>query len=210
MIHMHVMGDRAVRVGLDAIEHAMAANGGKDRRHQLAHVGMADPADLPRFGKLGVTANLSPGWFQADDPAMAPTEAVLDPQRRGRMYPAGSIASGGGRIVLSSDWPATAMNPLENIQIAVTRQPLDGTKPAKQPQERIDLATALAAYTRNAAWVAREDGIDGTLEAGKAADLVVLDRNMFRTPARSLRKARVLLTLLDGTPVYRDPQFAWP
>jgi predicted amidohydrolase YtcJ len=210
MIHMHVMGDRAVRAGLDSIEQALAANGEKDRRHQLAHVGMADPANLPRFGRLGVTANLSPGWFQASDPAMAATEAVLDPQRRGWMYPAKSIASGGGRIVLSSDWPATSMNPLDNIQIAVTRQPLDGSKPAKQPQERIDLATALAAYTREAAWVAREDAVDGSLEVGKAADLIVLDRNLFKTPVGSLRKARVLLTLLDGEPVYKDRHFGWP
>jgi predicted amidohydrolase YtcJ len=210
MIHMHVMGDRAVRAGLDAIEQAVVANGAKDRRHQLAHVGMADPADLPRFGRLGVTANLSPGWFQAGDPAMAPTEAVLDPQRRGWMYPANSIASGGGRIVLSSDWPATSMNPLDNIQIAVTRQPLDGSKPAKQQQERIELATALAAYTRAAAWVAREDAVDGTLEAGKAADLIVLDRNLFRTRIGFLHKAQVLLTLLDGEPVYKDRNFGWP
>jgi len=210
MIHMHVMGDRAVRAGLDAIERAVAANGGKDHRHQLAHVGMADPADLPRFGRLGVTANLSPGWFQASDPAMAPTEAVLDPQRRGWMYPAKSIQTAGGRIVLSSDWPATSMNPLENIQIAVTRQPLDGSKPAKLSRERVDLATAIAAYTKEAAWVAREDGIDGTIEPGKAADLVVLDRNLFRTPVLALHKARVLLTLLDGTAVYRDPKFIWP
>src|SRR5258706_12393666 len=101
---------------------------------------------------------------------MAPTEAVLDPQRRAWMYPAKSIATAGGRIVMSSDWPATSMNPLDNIQIAATRQPLDGSKPAKQPQERIDLAAAIAAYTKEAAWVAREDGIDATIEAGKPAD----------------------------------------
>ena len=102
------------------------------------------------------------------------------------------------------------MNPLENIQIAVTRQPLDGSKPAQEPQERIDLATALAAYTREAAWVAREDGVDGSLEAGKAADIVVLDRNLFRIGTADIRKARVLLTLLDGDPVYKDSHFAWP
>jgi hypothetical protein len=203
------MGDRAVRAGLDAIELAAAIGGARDRRHQLAHVGVADPADLPRFGKLGVTANLSPGWFQAGDPAMAPTEAVLGPERSGLMYPAASILRGGGRIVMSSDWPATSLNPLDNIQMAVTRQPLDGRAAAKRPQERVDLATALAAYTKNAAWVAHEDDRDGSLEVGKAADLVVLDRNLFKTGALSLHKARVLLTLLDGEPVYRAPGFVW-
>jgi len=209
-IHMHAMGDRAVRAGLDAVEFAMRENGARDRRHQIAHAGVVDPADLLRFGKLGVAANLQPGWFQAGDPVMAETEAVLGPPRSGWIYPAASIAKRGGRIVMSSDWPATSLNPLDNIQIAVTRQPLDGSRPAKRPEERIDLATAIAAYTRNAAWVAREDGIDGTIEVGKAADLAVLDRNLFRTKPDMLHNARVLLTLLAGKPVYRDPHFRWP
>lgn len=207
LIHMHAMGDRAVRTGLDSIARAIAANGSRDRRHQIAHVGMADPADIPRFGRLGVSANLQPMWFQADDPAMASTEAVLGPARARLIYPAASIAAHGGRLVLSSDWPATSANPLDGIQAAVTRQPLDGGKPAKRPEERIDLATALAGYTRNAAWVVREDGVDGAIEVGKAADLVVLDRNLFRTATGALHKARVLLTLLDGRPAYRDPHF---
>jgi hypothetical protein len=207
---MHAMGDSAVRAGLDSIERAMAANGPKDRRHQIAHVAVADAADLPRFGKLGVTANLQPGWFQADDPAMAPTETALGPARARLMYPAASIAARGGRIVMDSDWPATSLNPLEEIQIAVTRQPLDGTKPAKRPEERVTLAAAIAAYTRDAAWVAREDDIGGTIEVGKAADLVVLDRNLFRARPDAIHQTRVLLTLLDGKPVYRDPHFRWP
>jgi hypothetical protein len=126
------------------------------------------------------------------------------------LYPAASIAAHGGRLVMSSDWPATSLNPLDNIQVAVTRQPLDGSKPAKRPEERVDLAAALAAYIRNAAWVAREDRIGGSLEVGKAADIVVLDRNLFRMAPGALHKARVLLTLLDGKPVYRDPRFPWP
>ena len=203
------MGDRAVRAGLDSIEHAIAADGPIDRRHQIAHVEIAQPEDLRRFATLGVTANLQPGWFQADDPDMAPTEAALGASRARLMYPAASIAARGGRIVMSSDWPATSLNPLDNIQIAVTRQPLDGSKPAKRPEERVDLAAAIAAYTQNAAWVAREDDIDGSIETGKAADLVVLDRNLFQTKPGLIHQARVLLTLLDGKPVYRDPQFRW-
>jgi len=204
LIHMHAMGDRAVRSGLDALEQAMAANGAKDRRHQIAHIELADPADLPRFAALGVSANLSPGWFDPNGPEIVPAEAALGPERSRLMYPAASIAAQHGRLVMSSDWPATAMNPLENIQIAVTRQPLDGSKPAKHPDQRVDLATALTAYIRNAAWVAREDAVDGTIETGKAADLVVLDRNLFKVPAGSIHKTHVLLTLLDGEPVYRE------
>jgi predicted amidohydrolase YtcJ len=112
-------------------------------------------------------------------------------------------------IIASSDWPAPSMNPLDAIQVAVTRRPLDGSKPAQQPQERVELAAILAAYTIDAAWAAREEGINGSIEIGKAADLVVLDRNLFRIDVLELHQARVLLTLLDGEPVYRDSGFAW-
>jgi predicted amidohydrolase YtcJ len=207
---MHVMGDRAVRTGLDAIELAIQANGARDRRHTLAHLDLVDPADIPRFGKLGIIANSTPLWFQADDPASAPTAAVLGPVRARWMYPIGRIAADGARITAGSDWGATSMNPLNGIEAAVTRQPLGGGKPAQQPEERVSLAAILAAYTRDAAWAAREDTIDGTIKIGKAADLVVLDHNLFKVPVTDVHKVRVLLTLLDGEPIYRDPRFAWP
>jgi predicted amidohydrolase YtcJ len=115
------------------------------------------------------------------------------------MYPIASIAKGGGRIVAGSDWMATSMNPLDSIQAAVTRR----------GGQRVSLAAILAAYTRDAAWAAREDATDGTLASGKAADLIVLDRNLFKLAPASLNKARVLLTLLDGLVVWRDPSFSW-
>ncbi len=208
MIHMHAMGDGAVRAGLDAIEAAERANGPRDRRHQLAHLGVVDPDDIPRFARLGVTANFQPLWFPADDPVASSTEAALGQQRSRRIMPMGSITRSGGRTVAGSDWPATSMSPLEGMQAAITRQPLDAHLPARQPQERITLAAMIAAYTSNAAWAAREDDIDGTVEPGKAADLVVLERNLLETDAHALHKVRVLLTLLDGKPVYRNPNFA--
>lgn len=210
LIMMHVMGDKSVRAGLDAIEQAIQANGARDRRHQLAHIGVANPDDIRRFGELGVAANFQPIWFHADDPAAAPAEAVLGPERSRWIFPMASIAAGGGLITASSDWPAPSMNPFEIIQVAVTRQPLDGKKPARQPDERVELASIIAAYTKNAAWAAREDSISGTIETGKAADLIVLNRNLFQARAMDLHKVRVLLTLLDGEPVYRDPDFVWP
>jgi predicted amidohydrolase YtcJ len=207
LIHMHAMGDRAVRAGLDALEGAVRANGPRERRDQIAHVGVADPADIPRFARLGIAANVSPMWFQADDPAAAGTDAALGPTRARWIMPVASIAAAGAAITAGSDWPSTSMNPLDGIEAAVTRQPLGGGKPARQPQERMSLAAILAAYTRTAAWAAREDGIDGTITAGKAADLIVLDRNLFRVPVASIHEARVLLTLLGGRPVWRDPSF---
>ena len=209
LIHMHAMGDRAVRSGLDAIERAIAANGPRDRRHQIAHLGVTTPADVVRFGRLGVVANFQPLWFPADDPATKQTDAALGTERSRWIMPMGSIAKMGGRVVAGSDWPATPMNPLEGIQAAVTRQPANGNLPARQPQERVELTTAIAAYTSNAAWAVHEDGIDGTIERGKAADLIVLDRNIFRLNAGAIDRARVLLTLLDGRTVYRDPKFVF-
>jgi predicted amidohydrolase YtcJ len=209
LIHMHAMGDRAVRAGLDALESAAAANGALDRRPQLAHVGVADPADVPRFAALGVAANFQPLWFQSGDPAFLPAAAALGPERAEHMYPLRSIARAGGRIVASSDWPGTSLDPLDAIEVALTHRPPGGTGPAVLEDQRTDLETILAAYTRNAAWAVREDAIDGTLETGKAADLVVLDRNLFRIDAADIHTARVVLTLLNGRPAYRDKTFGW-
>lgn len=207
LIHFHAMGDRAVRTALDALEKAAQANGPEDRRHQVAHDGVVDPADIPRFGKLGVAANFSSIWFQADDGAFADTVKALGPERARWMYPIGSIAKAGGRLTAGSDWPQESMAPLDFIQYAVTRQPLDGRSPALQPEQRITLQQALVAYTRDAAWAVREDKLDGTLEAGKAADIVVLDQNLFKVDVMSIHKVHVLLTLLDGELVYTNPTF---
>jgi predicted amidohydrolase YtcJ len=210
LIHFHAMGDAAVRAALDALEKAEQADGAQDRRDQIAHDGVVDPADIPRFGKLGVTANFSSIWFQAGDPPSAPTLAALGPERTKWMFPIASIAKAGGRLTGGSDWPQLSMAPLDYIQYAVTRQPLDGSKPPLQPEQRITLAQAILAYTKDAAWAVREDKLDGTLEVGKAADIVVLDQNLFKIDVMSIHNTHVLLTLLDGAPVYRDPAFVWP
>src|SRR6185312_12232683 len=130
LIHMHAMGDGAVRAGLDSIEYAMQKDGPADRRDQIAHLNVVDPKDIPRFGKLGVAANFSSIWFAADDPASAPTLTLLGPARSKYVFPIGSIAAAGGRLTGGSDWPQLSMSPLDYIQYAVTRQPLDGSKPA--------------------------------------------------------------------------------
>jgi predicted amidohydrolase YtcJ len=204
-IHIHTMGDRAVHLGLLAMEQAAATNGARDRRHQLAHVGILAQDDIRRFGALGTAANFQPSFLLSDD--RAALEAALGPKRVAQLYPVGAIAAAGGRILISSDWPAPTMNPLEIIQYAVTRQPLDGSAAPLQPDHRIALAEALAAYTINAAWASRSDTETGSIAVGKRADLVVLDRNLFEMPVGDIHKARALLTLLDGESVYSDPQF---
>jgi len=210
LIHMHAMGDGAVRAGLDSIEYAMQKDGPADRRDQIAHLNVVDPKDIPRFGKLGVAANFSSIWFAADDPASAPTLTLLGPARSKYVFPIGSIAAAGGRLTGGSDWPQLSMSPLDYIQYAVTRQPLDGSKPALQPEQRITLPQAIAAYTKDAAWVVKDDTLDGTLEAGKAADIVVLDQDLFKIDTMSIHKVHVLLTLLEGATVYRDTALSLP
>jgi len=108
-------------------------------------------------------------------------------------------------VAAGSDWTVSSMNPLEAIQVAVTRRGPDA-EPGEPwiPDETVDLETMLKAYTVNGAWAALDERLDGTLEVGKAADLVVLDRNLFEIPATEIGKARVLLTLLDGKAVYMD------
>jgi hypothetical protein len=119
------------------------------------------------------------------------------------------VGRAGAPLAFGSDWSVSSANPLEGIQTAVTRQGLDGKPEPFLPAEAIDLATALAAYTIGAA---RANGLDadtGSLEVGKLADLAVLEANVFARPASEIAGTRVLLTLLEGRPVYRDPAFAW-
>jgi hypothetical protein len=208
-LHLHAMGDGAVHAGLDALARAARANGPRDRRHQIAHLGLVDASDLGRFKALGVTANVQPQWAQADDPALAGITQALGARRSARLYPIGSLRAAGARLVIGSDWPSTALNPLESIQVALTRQPLTGDKPTFGVQQRIDLQAVLAALTRDAAWVAGEAATTGSIEVGKAADLVVLERNLFEVEVARLHQVRVLLTLLDGEAVWRDPDLAW-
>jgi predicted amidohydrolase YtcJ len=207
-IHVHAIGDWAVRMTLDALEAAEKANGAKDLRHQIAHLELIDPADIPRFKTLGVVANFQPLWAYADPIITDLTLPFLDPARIRWLYPIGSIFRTGAVIAGGSDWPVTASNPLEAIQVAVTRRGPDaGPGPAWIPEEVIDLPAMIAAYTANGAYLSHEETIRGTIAAGKIADLIVLDKNLFRIPAAEIHTARVLLTLFGGKEIYRDPGF---
>jgi len=205
-IHVHAIGDRAVRMSLDAFEAAGRANGFRDMRHHIAHLELIDPADIPRFKRLGAAANFQALWAYPDPYITDLTLPILGPGRSRWLYPIGSVARTGAVIAGGSDWSVSSMNPLEAIQVAVTRRgPDDPPGDAWIPEERVDLETMLRAYTTNGAWLSREERSRGCLEPGKAADLIVLDRDLFKVPAHEIGRARVLLTLLDGREVYRDP-----
>lgn len=203
-IHIHAIGDRAIRESLNALEAARKANGARDSRHHLAHIQLFDPADIPRFKGLGVIANFQPLWAYADPYITDLTEPVLGPERSRWLYPIRSLAASGARLAAGSDWSVSSLNPLEAIEVAITRRdPSSGPGPAWRPEETVDLATMLAAYTTGGAWLAFQEKNTGSLEVGKAADLIVLDRNLFALPPYEIGEAKVLLTLVAGQEVWR-------
>lgn len=205
-IHIHAIGDRAIRMALDAIEQARRINGVKDNRPILAHIQLFDPADIPRFKALGVVASFQPLWAFADAYITDLTEPVLGPARSRWLYPIGSMVKSGAVVAAGSDWTVSSMNPLEAIQVAVTRRAPEDSMPGAPwiPEEVVDVATMLRAYTANGAWAAGDEAETGTIEVGKAADLIVLDRDLTAIPPHRISRARVLLTVFDGRVVYRD------
>ena len=215
-VHVHAMGDATMRMTLDAFEQARSINGVRDARHHIAHAQLIHPDDHGRFRELEVIANFQPLWAQRDGYIIDLTEPRLGPERSRWLYPIGSIAAAGARLAFGSDWPVSSMNPLDILQVAVTRARFttyrqagepppaqaDGSGPSWIPEERIDLETALAAYTAGVAHLNFQETQIGTIEAGKYADLVVLDRNLFEIPANKIHEASVVLTLLAGRTVY--------
>ncbi|MEW6321588.1 MAG: amidohydrolase [Acidobacteriota bacterium] len=208
-IHMHAIGDAAIRQGLDAVAAARQANGPRDRRPHMAHIQLFAPSDIPRFRELGVIANMQPLWAYADSYIRELTEPRLGPARSRWLYPFASLERAGAMLAGGSDWSVTTANPLHAIQVAVTRKALGAPPeaPAWLPDERLSLPAALAAYTAGGAYVNFEDEVSGSLEVGKYADLIVLDQNLFAIPVERIHQARVLWTLKEGREVFRAP--AW-
>jgi predicted amidohydrolase YtcJ len=209
-VHMHTIGDRAVRDALDAIEAAGRANGRRDSRHHLAHLQLVHPDDLPRFAELGVAANVSPYWACRDAYVSDLTEPFIGPERSARMYPFASLVRAGAHLAFGSDWSVSTPNPLLEIEVAVTRvAPDEREMEPLIPEEALDLPTTLTAFTAGSAYVNFLDDVTGTVEAGKLADLVVLDRDVLDAGSGPIGDAHVLLTLVEGEPVYADPGLGW-
>ena len=211
-IHFHAVGDRAARIGLDAVAAALAANGQRGNRHHIAHLDIVDPADVPRFAELDVTANITALWARRDEEIVTRKLPLLGAAREAMHFPFASLHRAGARLVGGSDWPVTDPNPLWSVHTATTR-----TGVAEDPHaigdevfavplladEAIDLGTALDAYLSEAAYINRLDASTGVLRVGAAADLVWIDRDL-RDPA-ALGPAVVRRTLIDGRVVYAAP-----
>lgn len=198
-VHVHAIGDRAIRMSLDAFEHARSVNGIRDSRHHIGHLELIDPADIPRFRRLGVIANFQPLWAYADTYITDLTEPVLGPARSRWLYPIRSVLVSGAVVVCGSDWSVSSLNPLDAIQVAITRRGLEDTGgKAWIPEEVADLPSIVAGYTINGAYLTRSERETGSVEVGKSADLVVLDRNIFDCSPGEILKANVVQLYFEG------------
>jgi predicted amidohydrolase YtcJ len=215
-VHTHSIGDYTTRATLDAIQAARQANGpagAEANRHQITHLQIVDPADIPRFGPLGVVANMQLFWAEPNEWSMDAVEPYLLPETHRYMYPAGSLRAAGATLVGASDWPVDALpddpmpnTPLASIQTGVTRTNATPGSPYQgqvlHGEEVVPLADMLAAYTVNAARALRMEAKVGSIEVGKRADLVVLAADPTQVPPLEIGAIAVLQTIFDGVVVH--------
>ena len=206
-ILIHAIGDGAVRVSLDAIAHAAKVNPApaRGRRHRLEHVETVHPADVPRFGALGVIASQQP-FHGTPTPSQITvwTENIGD-DRASRGWAYASIMAGGGRLAFGSDWPVVTLDPRAGIHMAVTRTTAEGLPEGGwHATERIPLTAAVDAYTSGAAWASFDEQRKGTLARDLLADIVILSADIFAPDARVM-DAVVEATIFDGKIVYTRP-----
>ncbi len=207
-VHVHALGDGAVRASLDAFAEARRVNGVRDSRHMLAHLAMIDAADLPRFKTLGVVANMSPLWNRGDPWETVFAPKMFGPQRSANLYLTRSLLDAQATLVWGSDWPVTGLDPLDGIETAITRRYPGGRNPegiedaSWIPAQRVTLPEAVAAYTASGAYLLHDEAERGTIAVGKLADLVVLSRNLFATDPLAIHAIDVDMTLVGGQVVF--------
>jgi predicted amidohydrolase YtcJ len=208
LVTTHAIGDAAIRVALDAYQAANKSNGTKDSRMRIEHIEAVSAADVPRFGSLGVIASMQPLHAYPDENALNVWARNAGPERTTRAFAWHSIAAAGGRLAFGSDWPVVTINPWEGMQNAVTRQTVEGTPAGGWvPSQRVTLEQAIEAYTMGAAYAGRREKTQGSLEAGKVADLVILSQDVFKVDPHAIGKTEVLLTMVAGKTVFQSP--AW-
>ncbi|RKW70448.1 amidohydrolase [Galactobacter caseinivorans] len=208
-VHFHALGDRAVREALDALEAARAANGPSANRHHLAHLQMVDEEEVARFAQLDATANLQALWATHEEQLDELTLPFLRQGAEERHYPFGDLVRAGARLAAGSDWPVSSPDPLEALHIAVNRRyPGSELPPLAGPEQALDVATFLAAYTSGSARVNHRDQDTGSLAPGFLADLVILDPNPFALDAPDLHTVRVNSTWIQGAPVFESKALA--
>ncbi len=200
-VHLHAIGDRAVRNALDAVEAARTRNGMNDLRHTIAHLQVVQPADVPRFAELGVVANCQAYWAQSEPQMDELTIPFLGQERARLQYPFEAIRAAGARLAMGSDWAVTTADPLQQLEVAVNRvDPEHRGTPAFLAEFALSLPHALEAFTLGSAYVNHDDAPDGAgvIEVGRRADLVILDRDI---TAENFGVAEGYLPIADATVV---------
>ena len=204
-LHFHALGDRAVRESLDAVEAARTANGDTDLRHTLAHIQVVHPDDVPRFAELKVVANMQPLWARHEDQMDVLTIPFLGTRRAAWQYPFGSLQRAGAPLASGSDWPVSTANPLEIIHTTVNRAHVGASGLAAAPflgEQALSLADALIAHSLGTAYLNHDEERSGSIEVGKAGDIVILDRDIFAAPVAEIGSATVVYTIIGGEIVY--------
>jgi predicted amidohydrolase YtcJ len=205
-VHFHAIGDRAVRECLDAVQAAHTANGRNDNRHHIAHLQVIHPDDIYRFRELGVVANMQALWAALEPQMVDLTLPFLGEPRSSWQYPFGDLLRDGAVLAAGSDWSVSTPDPFAAIHVAVNRLSAPSEKEGDYevflPEQRIDLASAMTAYTAGSAYVNHLDDQTGTIEVGTLADLAVLDRDPFEGPTEAIGTTRVLQTFVEGERVY--------
>jgi predicted amidohydrolase YtcJ len=202
-LHSHAIGDRAVRVALDAYEAAWHANGRRARRHRhtVAHLQLVHPRDYPRFKEIGALACTQLQWAVRNEWTLEALRPFIGDERFRRMYPARSLERAGARLVGGSDWPVDPLRPFNQIATAIDRTQYDAVPRPLNANQAISRTASLAMHTRGSAFQLHE-GRTGTVARGQVADLVVVDRDLQKVGPRSTRAASVRNTLIDGKVVY--------
>jgi predicted amidohydrolase YtcJ len=212
--HMHADGDRAVREGLDGIGVLRRQFPNRDIRAAIAHDEIVDPADFPRFKQLNVIPVLSFQWEKQAPDTMEGAREYLGPARFKYLEPAAFLAAAGARIAYGSDWPVDPLDEWFALKVGVTRtnapQPDHKYSGPLSEDKGLSRHEVLRAITMNSSYELHQDESTGSLEVGKLADLIVLDRNFFEIPAAQIADIKVLQTLVGGHVVYQSDRFAPP
>jgi predicted amidohydrolase YtcJ len=207
-IHVHVIGDAAVRRAIEGLEAARAANGPWPAQHQLAHLQLMDPNDFARLQGLA-TANIQPLWARLEPPYSDPSLSMIGQARWPNVYAFRRMLDAGADWCLSSDWPVTTLNPFEIIETAITRQKRFNDNPLRPffADQSLTIDECVQGYTVNAARACWRDHHTGMLRVGFSADLIILDRDIFSIPATEISETRVLSTHFKGIEVWRAPNW---
>ena len=203
-VHMHAIGDRAVRNALDAVQAAQVSHGRRDLRHHVAHVQVVQPEDVPRFAALGVVANCQTYWAQPDAQMDELTVPFLGDERASLQYPFEAIRAAGARLAMGSDWAVTTADPLAQLEVAITRAGR-GTGPFL-PAQRLSVDDAFDAFTAGSAYVNHDDDA-GVIQVGMRADLAMLDHDVLvdgyaTAESAPIADASVVLTVASGRVVH--------